>query len=214
MISFCIITDGKEPDKLETLIDSINALGCESEIIVSGNPHVGTAADLLVPMPTTAKQGRLGALRNAAVYYADGDIIVVIDDDMILEEGFDAAILEYEGEWDVMSCRILNPDGTRYWDWKAHHNGKNWLLDYNSESDYVSLTGGLTILKAHVWEIVKWNDELGFNQSEDVDFTNRLKSAGFKIVMNPKATITHDAPYTQQGVGVRRIYGNPTFHNS
>ena len=202
MISFCIITDGKEPAKLQAQIDSINALGVESEIIVSGNPNVGTPADLIVPMPHTAKQGRLGALRNGAVFCASGEIIIVTDDDMIFHPGFYDGIMNYSGDWDVMACRILNPDGTRYWDWKAHANGKNWLLEYNRTDELISLTGGLTIMKSHVRERVQWNDELGFNQAEDVDFTNRLKAAGMKIVFNPAATIMHDAPYTQIGVGV------------
>ena len=203
MISFAIITDGKEPAKLLAQIDSIIVLNApEYEIIVSGNPQVGTPVDLIVPMPHTAKQGRLGALRNGVVGCASGDIIVVTDDDMLFWLDWYKAVIEYPGEWDVMACRILNPDGTRYWDWKAHDKGLNWLLDYNDVSDLQSLTGGLTIMKKHVWERVQWNDELGFNQAEDVDFTNRLKAAGFKIVMNPAATITHDAPYTQIGAGV------------
>lgn len=203
MISFCIITDGKEPDKLEAQIKSIHALNIDAyEIIVAGNPPVGIDADIIVPMPHTAKQGRLGALRNGAVSVSSGDIIVVTDDDMLFHEGFYDALVNFPVDWDLMACRIRNPDGSRYWDWKAHQNGKNWLLDYNETNELVSLTGGLTICKHHVWEHVKWDDELGFNQAEDVDFSNRVKAAGYKIVFNPLCTITHDAPYTQIGVGV------------
>lgn len=203
MLSFCIITDGREPAKLEAQITSIHALGVPLyEIVVAGNPNFGLEVDCIVPMPATAKQGRLGALRNGAVSRAKGDIIVVTDDDMRFHPGWYEGLTAYTAEWDVMSCRILNPDGTRYWDWKAHSNGKNWLLEYNEESEYQSLTGGLTILRSYVWEQCKWDDELGFNQAEDVDFTNRVKAAGFRIVFNPLATVTHDAPYTQRGAGV------------
>lgn len=203
MISYCIITDGKEPAKLDAEIESIHALKQPPyEIIIAGNPNVGSNVDVIVPMPATARQGRLGALRNAAVSCASNPVIVVIDDDMLFAPDWYQGFESFAGEWDVMSCRILNPDGSRYWDWKAHAGGKNWLLDYNEQSDFQSLTGGLTIMKHHVWERVQWNDDLGFNQAEDVDFTDRLKAAGMKIVFNPAATITHDAPYTQKGVGV------------
>lgn len=203
MISFCIITDGKELNKLQAQIDSIDALKIPGyEIIVSGNPHVGLPVDFIVPMPHTARQGRLGALRNGAVSVASGDIIVVTDDDMLFWADWYEGLLSYAGEWDVMACRILNPDGSRYWDWKCHDKDKNWLLEYNKTDELISLTGGLTIMKSHVRERVQWNDELGFNQAEDVDFTNKLKAAGMKIVFNPLATITHDAPYTQIGIGV------------
>jgi hypothetical protein len=203
MISFAIITDGKEPAKLEAQIKSIHALSIPGyEIAVAGNPPVGIAADYIIPMPHTARQGRLGALRNGAVSVASGDILVVTDDDMMFLPGWYGGLVAYAGDWDVMACRILNPDGSRYWDWKAHSGGKNWLLDYNETSELVSLTGGLTICKSYVWEQCKWDDELGFNQAEDVDFSNRVKAAGYKIVFNPLCTITHDAPYTQLGVGV------------
>lgn len=209
MISFAIITDGKEADKLEAQIYSIHSMpdlrAGEYEIIVSGNPHIGVAADFIVPMPHTAKQGRLGALRNGAVSCASGDIIVVTDDDMIFHSDFYNGLISFLVDWDLLACRILNPDGSRYWDWKAHKNGMNWLLDYNEQSENQSLTGGVTIMKAHVWQSVKWDDELGFNQAEDVDFTNRLKAHGFVIKMNPGMTITHDANYTQRGSGVFRI---------
>lgn len=203
MISFCLITDGKEPDKLEAQLTSIHALGVPHyEIIVSGNPPVGIDADCIVPMPATAMQGRLGALRNGAAWRAQGEILVVTDDDMLFHPGWYEGLQACTADWDVMACRIHNPDGSRYWDWKAHSNGKNWLLDYNETNELVSLTGGLTICKRHVWEHVKWNDDLCFNQAEDVDFTNRVKAAGYSIVFNPLMTITHDAPYTQKGVGV------------
>ena len=206
MISFCIITDGKEPDKLEAELDSIHALNMpEYEIVVAGNPQVGISADVIVPMPHTARQGRLGAMRNAAVHYSTGDVIVVADDDMIFQHDFHEGLESMSGDWDLMSCKILNPDGTRYWDWKAHYAGKNWLLEYDEEHEYQSLTGGLTIMKRHVWERVQWDDELGFNQAEDVDFTSRAKAAGYRIVFNPRSTIIHDAPYTQIGLGVLKI---------
>jgi len=205
MISFCIITDGMEPEKLDAQIESIRALGCKSEIIVSGNPHVGADADLIVAMPHTAKQGRLGALRNGAVGSASGEIIIVTDDDMTFFPQWDRMIEEFPGEWDVMSCVILNPDGSRYWDWKAHENGMNWLLPYDSTDPRQSLTGGLTIMKDYVAKAVHWDDDRGFNQSEDVDFTNRLKKAGFRIVMNPAAAIRHNGNYSQSGIAVIKL---------
>ena len=202
-ISFCIISDGQEPEKLSAQVDSIHALNVpEYEVIIAGNPNIGVDVDLIIPMPNTARQGRLGAMRNAVVSCAGGEIVIVTDDDMVFDQQFHDALMNHEGEWDVMACRILNPDGTRYWDWKAHKDGKNWLLEYGDTSEYQSLTGGVTIAKAHVFETVEWNSELTFNQAEDVDFTNRLKAAGFGIVFNEKCIILHNAPYTQVGIGV------------
>jgi hypothetical protein len=217
MISFCIITDGKEPDKLQRQVDSIWAIRDlpEFQIVIAGSlpyefNHPAGQGITYVPMKHTAKQGRLGALRNGACQAARGELLVVSDDDMeFMSEWWEGVSRLYWGPmsptWDVMSCRILNPDGTRYWDWKCHENGMNWLLDYKLNDTRVSLTGGLTIMKRRVFEAVQWNNELGFNQAEDVDFSNRVKAAGFKIVFNPESTIIHHGPYTQIGMGVHRL---------
>jgi len=58
MISFCIITDGKEPEKLEAQLQSIEALGCEHEIIMAGAiPErfwTRKGRLMLISMPVTA----------------------------------------------------------------------------------------------------------------------------------------------------------------
>lgn len=191
--SIITITDGQEPAKLQRLIDSIGAqcFPRVEVIVVRDEKH----------------EGRLGALRNAGCRQAKYHRLIVLDDDMILHPDFYPGLLRFrkENDFRVFSCRILNPDYTRYWDWKAHENGKNWLLDYGEDDPRVSLTGGLTIFDKGIFHDVQWNEERRINQEEDVDFTNRLKAAGHRIGFNPWSTLTHDGPYTQIGRGVIRI---------
>lgn len=192
--SFVIITDGQEPEKLQRLIDSIAAQNFPTVevIVVRDEKH----------------EGHLGALRNAGCRQAQYWTIIVLDDDMILHNDFYPGLQKYHEAhgWDaVLSCRILNPDNTRYWDWKAHENGLNWLLDYGEMDPRISITGGLCILSRGIFHNVQWDETRGFNQEEDVDFTNRLKAAGYKIEFNPWSTVTHDGPYTQVGIGVMKI---------
>lgn len=183
--SFCLITDNQEPGKLEREIASIQALGI-------GDYEIHIAID-------EKMTGRLGMLRNRACAASSGDVLIVADDDLVFHDDFYQGLLEYGDDWDVLSCKILNPDGSRFWDWKAH-DGHDWLLEYGETSPHQSLTGGLTIMKRWVWDKVKWNEQIGFYQMEDVDFTARLKAAGVRIEFNPHSTVTHDdARYTQQG---------------
>lgn len=191
--SFVIITDGEEPAKLQNLINSISMQEFpEVEVIV---------------VKDEKHEGRLGALRNAGCRQAKYYKIIVIDDDMILHPDFYKGIQRFEksDNYRIYTCRILNPDYTRYWDWKAFEDGKNWLLDYGEEDERVSMTGGLCIFDKGVFDDVQWDESRGFYQEEDVDFSNRLKEAGYKIGFNPWSTVTHDANYTQVGIGVLKI---------
>ena len=193
--SFVIITAGQRADKLQRLIDSIAA---------QGFPRVE-----VIVVRDEKREGRLGALRNAGCRQAKYHNLIVLDDDMILHRDFYPGLCRFRSEsktlYDVLSCRILNPDYTRYWDWKAHEGGKNWLLDYGETDPRVSITGGLCIFNRAVFGVVQWDETRAINQEEDVDFSNRLKSNNYKIGFNPWSTVTHDGPYTQIGRGVIRI---------
>jgi hypothetical protein len=187
--SFVIITDLREPDKLQAEIDSIKVLNIPSyEILV---------------VKDVDKSGKLGKLRNSGCRQAKGDVLIVADDDLVFHDDFYSGLVEYGDDFDVLSCKLLNPDGTRYWDWKVYKDGKNALIPYDETSPDVSLTGGLTIMKADVFKQVQWDERRGFYQEEDVDFSNRLKQSGIRIAFNPHSTVTHDAPYTfLEGFGV------------
>jgi GT2 family glycosyltransferase len=204
--SCCIITNGKRPAHLERLMASIHAQRFPAyEIIIVGALPVGWKSDGYTFIASGgAAAGRLGLLRNTAADAARYDHLIVLDDDLRLHADFYSGLLAFGEDYDLLSCRILNPDGTRFWDWKAHH-GHDWLLDYGETSPYVSLTGGFVVMKRDAFELVRWSDTLGFYQAEDVDFSERARRAGLRIAFNPRSTVTHDGPYTQRGKGVYRI---------
>ena len=210
MISFCIITDGKEPTKLYNEIVSICDLRIPFyEILVGGKIPDETqyfTGTHNVDLEEYAKAGRLGAMRNALCRRAQGDILVVADDDMVFHDDFYTGILWHENKFDVLACRLLNPDGTRFWDW-ATYKGPNGhaLIDYNvSNYEDVYVSGGLITMKRYVFDECQWDENLGFYQNEDIDFSERLKAHRFRITFNPFSTVTHDAPYTQSDRGVVR----------
>lgn len=203
--SFCIITDGRRPERLREEIASINALGLSAfEIIVAGDtPHELTGATLL-SAPELARAGRLGAMRNLACAHAAYDHLIVADDDMLFHADFVHALQQF-GDDDVLCVRLLNPDGSRYWDWATHGGPRGHvLLDYTDTDEYVYVTGGLAIMKAHVHDRVRWDDARGFYAGEDLDWSARLRAAGVRIRFCADATVTHrDARYTQHGRTLR-----------
>jgi len=201
--SFCIITDGRRPGLLQEEIESIKALALEpSEIIVAGSVPPGLTDDvIIIDAPELAFAGRLGAMRNRACARAQFDRLIVADDDMYFHPSFAAGVHAAGDAHDVLCVRLLNPDGTRFWDWATIGGPRGHrLLDYAETDDHVYITGGLAIMRAHVHDRVPWDEARGFYQGEDVEWSARVRAAGFTIGFNAQATVTHrDARYTQHG---------------
>ena len=208
--SFCIITNGKRPEKLEREIDSIFALNIpDFEILVGGEPPADFSRHgvRVLNASDAARNGRLGEMRNVLCRQARFEHLIVADDDMIFHPDFYTGLLAYGKDFDVLCVRLLNPDGTRHWDWATvggptgHH-----LLPYDAVDPHVYVTGGLCVMKAAVFKQVQWDEGRGFYQGEDVDFSSRLKKAGMRIQFCSGSTVTHDDPaYSQVGhVIVRR----------
>jgi GT2 family glycosyltransferase len=190
--SFCIITDNNEPKKLQREIASIHALKLP-------------AYEINIVEDSTPPLGRISELRNKVCRMARYDHLIIADDDIFFHKDFYRGLQKYGEDYDVLSCRILNPDGSRFYDWKVHVKGKNYLLDYDKTDPNISLTGGFCIMKQWVFKRIQWNDELGYYEEEDVDFTEQLKNEGIRISFNPYCTVTHDALYKQVGRTVIRM---------
>jgi hypothetical protein len=200
--SFCIITNGKRPEKLVREIQSIRALEIPAfEIWLSGIPPEGWSDPevKVVLREDAARNGRLGEMRNAICRQANFDHLVVADDDLLFQPGFYRGLQAFGEDYDVLCTRLLNPDGTRYWDWATHGGPTgHHLLDYDADDPDVYVTGGLCIMKTAVFERVQWDEGRGFYQGEDLDFSGRLRAAGFRIRFCKGSTVIHDDPTMTQ----------------
>jgi glycosyltransferase involved in cell wall biosynthesis/GT2 family glycosyltransferase/Tfp pilus assembly protein PilF/predicted SAM-dependent methyltransferase len=203
-VSFCIITNGVRPDKLAAEIASIRNLAIPAfEILVGGElPADFNDPDVFfVPCQNAARNGRLGEMRNRLVDRAQAPIVVVVDDDMIFAADFWVGLERMDGNFDVVCPRLLNPDGTRYWDWAVYRGDgldTHYLLDYDQEEPDIYVTGGLCVARRDILMRVRWNEGIGFYKGEDVEFSSRLHAAGVKICCNPAMTVRHDDPRHSQ----------------
>lgn len=206
-VSFCIITNGERPKKLEILLSSIAALYIPNvEIIICGylsNPPLNVQ---YVEDKYSADNALLGRMRNSACRVATQDVIVVADDDVIFHPMFYKNLCDSDLKFDVICSRFLNPDGSRYWDWSISNNIEHRLLPYAQRHPDIYITGGRCILKRYVFDRVQWDEELGFYKGEDVEFSLRVKSCGFSIEFMESLMITHnDWTYSQFDNRVRRV---------
>jgi glycosyltransferase involved in cell wall biosynthesis len=194
--SFCIITDGKRIPKLVKEIKSIQSLGIPKyEILITGElpdvvPFDGCK---YYPLPDAARNGRLGEMRNFLCAKAQYDILVVADDDLIFANDFYEGMIHYGNDFDVLCVKLLNADGSRYWDWATLGGPRGHaLLDYEERDPYQYVTGGLCIMKKWVSQKVRWDPLRGINQLEDVDFSRGLQAEKIRIDFNPMSTIIHN----------------------
>ena len=200
--SFCIITNGKRPRQLAEEIASIRALQIPAfEIVVGGDLPAGLEAVRTLSLPDAAQAGRLGELRNRLMEIARYDHLVMADDDLLFQADFYEGLRQHGDDYEVLCVRLLNVDGTRYWDWATVGGPRGHeLLDHDETDPHVYVTGGLCVMKAWVGARLQWDGARGFYQGEDVDFSRRLREAGISIKFNPHSTVVHtDARYTQVG---------------
>lgn len=210
-VTYGIITHGRRPEKLRRHLDSLRALHIPvCEILVAGEPPADLGPDVtVVPAAAAARQGRVSELRNLLLDRARHDLAVVADDDMILHADFYKGLCRGR-DFDALAVRILNPDGTRYWDWATFGGPRGHCLLEPGESDpFVYLTGGIMALRSEVARSgVRGDAALGSCDQEDVEFSRRLKRAGFRLQFNPFSTVTHDdARCVQDGPIVLRLDG-------
>lgn len=209
--SFCVVTDGRRPHKLRREIRSIRRLRIPvCEILVAGSPPAHLDGVTAIVMHEAASQGRLGAMRTALAQRARYERLVVCDDDLIFRPDFRAGVERHGDDFDALAVRVLNPDGTRYWD-RCTLGGERGhrLLDYDESGDEgVYVSGAVSVLRRRVALEVGWNPRLRFYEAEDVDFSRRLVAAGHRIEFCREASVLHDdVRYGQEGLVVRRHDG-------
>lgn len=220
-ISFIIISNGNKKQKVDRQIMSIHDLRIpEYEIIVAGIHHEVLHPNVhYVEDKRNAERGSLGGLRNSACNIAKYENIVVSDDDMLFPSDWYNNILQ-SPEFDILTTRILNPDGTRFWDHACYMSPTRGhiVLNPDEDDDHLYMSGGQSwIMKKYVWDKIKWNSELLFYnmknlndyakgvQNEDTDFAYRCRESGFKIIHDHNVVVCHDDPsYTSIGRIVRR----------
>jgi hypothetical protein len=143
-------------------------------------------------------------LRNAAIAAAQGDILILCDDDVLFSDGYWQAIqATAEGNWDILCTRLLNPNGTRYWDWAAHYPSKGQtLLPYDAHDPYVFATGDHAVYRRHVFEKIHWNEQLRHGDNEEFDLAAQARAAGLRFAFCEKAAVWLQYPHCDAAAAV------------
>ena len=223
-LSFCIITIGSQPEKLNLCLKSIENNFINSdikyEIILVGNNIPQLNYKNLKIIEDTKFVQFLGKRKNIATENSSGDILIHCDDDILFCPNWLKNFLKYSKEnkdWQILGNKILLPYGGRHWD-RATYKPVHVMVDYDYESDSDTFyqTGGFSVCKRELFEKEKWDSKIpfnghikGFKYSEDVDFSIRLKENNIKIFFDKNNTVWHyDYTYKSNGHSTNK---NPLY---
>ncbi|OGY09571.1 MAG: hypothetical protein A2782_03440 [Candidatus Blackburnbacteria bacterium RIFCSPHIGHO2_01_FULL_43_15b] len=76
-----------------------------------------------------------------------------------------------------------------------------WLIDSALPHEVDVISGAFFLIRRNVGESLGWWDEDYFMYGEDIDFSYRIKQAGWKIIFLPKADVLH---YGGVSAGIRK----------
>jgi len=198
LLSICIVTNAgleeqsHRKELLRRLLASIKTAGLPSntEILVAGAVPTNVDANILA-MPDSAANGRIGEMRNRLGEKARGKFIIQCDDDILFSAGYWGGIEKrLSGDVDILCTRLLNPNGTRYWDWAAFDPARGQtLLPYGVFDRNVYATGGHLLYRRSVLSAVQWNPKMLHGSNEEYSFATDAKQKGGRFGFCLDATV-------------------------
>lgn len=188
--SFGIITNGENPDDLESLIESIiNQKIPNYEIIICG-PYTGKYSNQTRVFQY--KGGYDDDIRAPIVKkkilianQANFDNICLLHNRYILPKDWYVRMLQYGNNWDVLLQKNLDIKGNRVNDIVFHYGSifsfrlrPIWLRNYTYWSDSWYIQGGAIIVKKVILERYPLPSYLNWGELEDVVWSRQLLANG------------------------------------
>lgn len=218
MISL-VIPVYNRPDEIVELLESISQQGdTDFEVIVVEDGSTRTCKEEIAPFADKFKlqyffkeNSGPGPSRNYGVQHASGDYVIVLDSDCILPADYLRIVRQHLDNEQIDA--FGGPD-------KAHASFTTLQKAINYSMTSFLTTGGIrggmkNVNKFHPRSFNMgvrtevWNKLGGFSQmryGEDIDFSIRLKEAGYKVVLMPDAWVWHKRRNTLKS------FFNQVFH--
>jgi GT2 family glycosyltransferase len=207
MLSVIIITYNRKNELKECIESIFNQTILPDEIIViDNNSNDGTeelflSGEISHPIIKYFKLNKnLGVAggRNYGISKTQGDILIFIDDDAIIEpeDAFEKVISKFNEDKDLGVCafKIVNFYTKKIMPEEFPHKDKS--LDPNKEFETSYFIGAGHAIKKEVFEKCGLYPEDFFYGMEELDLSFRILDKGYKIIYYPAVIVWHKkSPY-------------------
>lgn len=191
--TFGLLTTGSRLENVERFVDSIGAFCREPHEILIVSPvslgAIETRPHVRVLRFTEHDDlGWITRKKNLICAEARYSDILVCHDRFSLTPDFCEAMAAWGYSYGLAAMHVRLPDGRRGLDWAVvSSQNRVWssggLLDYRAWSQYAYNPGGATLVRRAYWRDVPWNENLFWNEHEDVELCRRAQRAGGVIAL-------------------------------
>jgi hypothetical protein len=213
--TFGIITDGKNDNYLNIIIDSIKNNNIPNyEIIIVGNTKIISSKLIkILYFDEHIKTNWITKKKNIIVQNAKFENIVLLHDYIKFDNNWYNGFLLFGNNFDWCITKIFNNNGQRFRDYTLFPSKVNYLninyspgdfdkyfdnnclLPYNFENNiktnkYMYISGSYYIIKKKIALQYLLDENLVWGQGEDVEYSKRLNENGIIIKCNKHSSIT------------------------
>lgn len=154
---------------------------------------------------------------NQGAARVSGDVIVLLNPDVVPAVDFVDQIRDAPEEWVAWSGLVLLPDGRiNAGPNEAHYLGFGWSGRYGAPAESVGtdprpvsfLSGACLAVRRDDWDVAGGLAPDFFMYHEDLDLSHRLRLAGKSFGLLPRARVVHDYEFHKGGMKWRLLERN------
>lgn len=201
--TFGIITTNETNQYLPTIINQIKkeVPYDKREIIVVGGDNPNIDGVIHIEFDESQKPKWITKKKNLITQYSTKENIVYLHDYIGFHEGWYRGQVKRGNDFFIRMDKIINYDGSRFRDWTIwpHNgneiddivsNGRQCLLPYHTDglSKFMYISGTYWIAKKDVMLKHPLNENLGWGQSEDVEWSKIVRER-YDFQMNQHSTV-------------------------
>lgn len=208
-VSFAIFTDGKQDERVNAIIDSIELLQIPvyEVLVVGGETSVlsltrrNTRHVPIAEIP--GDRWWITAKKNTATKAASYENVVYLHDYHVFMPDWYRELTAFGDDFDVCMHRILTIKGHRMFDWLTFDHPVAPVHAYvpYDRTDclpYQYISGGYWLAKRSFMLANPLNEKLYWGEEEDVEWSKRIRGWA-NIRMNPRCVVQHNKLHRECG---------------